>query len=391
LAALSEAATVSLDQLVRMHRTLPHVLVLLGLACEDGGSGTTRPGAASPAAEVSADGVAEDTAEILERAPTSPARYYVSPAGSDSAPGTEREPWRTLRRALTRLHPGDSLLVRGGTYEENVRNPRIRQGLPDARITVAAYPGERPVLVGLLSLTRPSYWTLDGINVTWADGNPSTTHMVKMTDGVGWVFQNAELWGARSYAALLVYGSTEGEPAGWALRGNCVHDTYASNDGSQDQNLYINTGVSAGPGLVERNVIFNAPNGMNVKLGYGRGTPQPGDGTARVTVRFNTMYGALKNLMVTDESHDNVIEHNIIVASASGWAIRVYRLAGLNNVVRDNVFHGQRGLQYADPGYGSLVDGGGNRLAHDPRFDAAGCEGFRPGNPDAQAYGRYAR
>lgn len=327
---------------------------------------------------------------IFEHETAGTGRFFVSPSGADADPGTERAPWRTLEAALPRLRPGDTLYVRGGTYAENVTGVRIRPGRADARVTVAAYPGERPVVVGLLWLPRPSYWTLDGINVTWSADNPPTRHMVKLTDGVGWVYQNSELWGARSYANLLVVGTVEGEPADWTLRGNCVHDTHPANHTSQDHNVYINTGTSAGPGLVERNVIFSAPNGANVKLGYGRSTPRPGDGAAYVTVRYNTMEGARVNLMVTDESHHNVIERNIVVGSSAGFAMRAYRLTGTGNVFRDNVFSKHRALQYADAGYAALTDGGGNRFPFDAGLASSGCGGLLPAGGAAQTYGRYA-
>jgi hypothetical protein len=316
----------------------------------------------------------------------------VSPTGSDSHPGTLAQPWRTLTYALPRLRAGQTLYLRGGTYQENVENPSIQPGQATSRITVAAYPGERPVVVGLLWLSRPSYWTLDGVNVTWNTANTSTQHMVKMTNGTGWVYQNSELWGARSFANLLVVGTTAGEPANWTVRQNCVHDTYASNATSQDHNLYINTGITAGPGLLERNVIFNAPNGENVKLGYGRSVPQPGDGTARVTVRYNTMYRSLKPMLVSEESHSNTIERNIIVNSGSStkYFVRAWLLTGANNVFRDNVFHGFSTLQYADAGYASLTDGGGNKNPLDPRFDGVGCGMFKPGDATARAFGHLA-
>jgi hypothetical protein len=322
---------------------------------------------------------------------TRPGAFYVSPNGSDSNPGTEAQPWRTLTSALPRLRAGQTLYLRGGTYSENVKNPAIQPGLPTSRITLAAYPGERPVLVGLLWLTRPSYWTLDGINVTWQAGNPSTSHMVKMTNGIGWVIENSELWGARSFANLLVYGSRAGEPANWVVRNNCIHDTYASNSGSQDQNMYVNSGTSAGAGLIERNLIFNAPNGMNVKLGYGSSTPSGNDGTANVTVRYNTMAGALKPLMVTEQSHDNVIERNLVVRGTDSYAIRAYRLTGANNVFRDNGFTSFSKLQYADAGYTSLTQGAGNSVQLDPKFDGTGCGTFKPSDATSQAFGRFAR
>ena len=317
--------------------------------------------------------------------------YFVATDGSDDNPGIEEAPWRTIGHALPQLRPGQILYLRGGTYVENIKNPAIVAGRADARITVAGYPGERPVIVGLLWLTRPNYWTITRVNVTWSDANLSTEHMVKITNGVGWIYRSSELWGARSYAALLVSGTAAGEPADWTVRGNCIHDTYPSNNSNRDHNLYVNTGTAAGAGMVAYNVIYNAPNGQNVKLGYGASVAQPDDGTANVTVRYNTMYGALKNVLVADGSHSNVIERNIIAAGEDGYAIRAYRLTGANNVFRDNVFSGFERLQYADPGYASLTDGGGNLFPLDPEFDGASCDAFRPLNAAAQPYGRHAR
>jgi hypothetical protein len=321
------------------------------------------------------------------------AARYVSITGSDGSAGTETAPWRTIGHALTQLEPGETLYVRGGEYREDIRNPRIRVGGPDPCPRVVASPGERPVLRGLLWLNRPSYWTIDGLNVTWSPENAARDHMVKMTNGVGWVYENSELWGARSFAGLLVYGSISGEPADWTIRGNCVHDVWTDpiHHVNGDHNLYINVGTSAGAGLIERNILFNAPNGQNVKLGYGSSNPQPGHGAANVTVRYNTMYSALKNLMVTDESHHNIIERNIIQGSEEGYALRAYRLSGGDNAIRDNVLSEMRYLQYGDPGYELVTDGGGNLLPHDPGFDSRGCSGFRPTDMTAKGYGRYAQ
>lgn len=384
--------------LAQTNRVMPTIIVTLflplSLACNVGerSIGVERSRTETNDIEAAAEQSVTTSSKPSRRLQTTLAttRFFVAPTGSDADAGTELLPWRTLTQSLPKLRAGDTLFVRGGTYTENVKNPILQPATASAPITVVAYPGERPIIVGLLWLTRPNYWTLDGINVTWSDANPSTSHMVKITNGIGWAYQNSELWGARSFAALLVAGTTSGEPAEWVLRGNCVHDTYASNRTNQDHNLYINTGTSAGSGLIERNVLFNAPNGQNVKLGYGRSIPQPGDGTANVTVRFNTMYGALKSLLVSDESTGNTIERNILVRSLDGYAVRAYRLTGTDNVFRDNVGFGFSKLQYADAGYREVTDGGGNYLPLDPKFDALGCGAFRPTQAAAKAYGRYA-
>jgi hypothetical protein len=102
------------------------------------------------------------------------------------------------------------------------------------------------------------------------------------------------------------------------------------------------------------------------------------------------MFSSLKNVLVSDESHGNRIERNIISRSTNGYAIRAYRLTGLDNVFLDNVFYGFTKLQYADPGYSVVKDGGSNRFPLDPEFNGTGCGTFKPLDAIAQAYGRFA-
>ena len=79
-------------------------------------------------------------------APGVPATYYVAPSGADSGPGTITEPWKTIGKAATTLAPGDTVLIRAGTYAEQVQVGV--SGEAGAEVTFAAYPGESPVLDG---------------------------------------------------------------------------------------------------------------------------------------------------------------------------------------------------------------------------------------------------
>jgi hypothetical protein len=73
--------------------------------------------------------------------------YYVDPhTGNDADPGSEAQPWRTLREAIPRLHAGDTLYLRGGTYEETLQVSV--HGEPSAPITIRNFPGETPVVDG---------------------------------------------------------------------------------------------------------------------------------------------------------------------------------------------------------------------------------------------------
>jgi len=73
--------------------------------------------------------------------------FYVDAAkGSDANPGSKDQPWKTIQHALPFLAPGDTLLLRGGTYFENVYCAVV--GTKDKPITIRSYPGEVAILDG---------------------------------------------------------------------------------------------------------------------------------------------------------------------------------------------------------------------------------------------------
>ncbi len=75
---------------------------------------------------------------------------YVDPSrGSFSNPGTEDRPFRRPVEALTKAQPGDTIYLRGGSYDTSVHSgfSITRSGTPDRWIRVAPYPGESVELV----------------------------------------------------------------------------------------------------------------------------------------------------------------------------------------------------------------------------------------------------
>lgn len=82
------------------------------------------------------------------------ATYYVdgdNPNARDNNPGTESLPWKTIGRATPLLEPGDTLLVKAGTYRETVilsrsgkapyTSGRTGKTSDPVPITIMAYPG----------------------------------------------------------------------------------------------------------------------------------------------------------------------------------------------------------------------------------------------------------
>lgn len=86
--------------------------------------------------------------------------YYISPTGSDAAAGTLAAPWATWQKGFTELVAGDTLYIRGGTYQPIgtfIYNPfgtdwyacagvNNVDGTEENPIVVINYPGEHPIL-----------------------------------------------------------------------------------------------------------------------------------------------------------------------------------------------------------------------------------------------------
>lgn len=113
--------------------------------------------------------------------PPSSSALYVAPNGTDGAAGTQSAP-TTLTSAISRITPGGTIYLRGGTYaySSTVTIPQGNDGSSAARTTLSAYPGETPVLNFAAQSESPSnrglqlnasYWHVKGLVVERAGDN----------------------------------------------------------------------------------------------------------------------------------------------------------------------------------------------------------------------------
>jgi len=80
---------------------------------------------------------------ILPQSVSRAATYYISPyqrGASDSNPGTEVRPFKTIGKATELLRPGDTLLIRAGLYRETVI--LSQSGTETNPIKIMACPGD---------------------------------------------------------------------------------------------------------------------------------------------------------------------------------------------------------------------------------------------------------
>ena len=305
---------------------------------------------------------------------------HVEPRNDDTGDGSAAKPFGSLALALPQLRAGDTLLVGAGTYRERI-DTKVRSGRPDAPIRVRPAGTGRVLLKGLLWLEEPDWWSVQGLSVTWDDANRSDEHLVKITGGDDWIMSDAEIWGARSFAAVLVVG----DPERFTLRRLHVHDTAPTNGKNQDHLIYLNSGK--GGGVVEGCLLVGSPNGRAVKIGP---ADDGGRRVSKVVVRYNTMVDNLgpSNVQLAWNSTKNEIYRNVMVRSGPGRAnVTAFKLDGGKNSVRDNI--GSQSTGVLEQGVGGLRDDGGNRTL-DPRLRDVGGLRYVPTAPGTAGFGHTA-
>ncbi len=103
--------------------------------------------------------------------------YYVATTGDDANLGSATSPFRTLAKGVSVLNPGDTLLVRAGTYVGSSQLRDIPSGTSwDMPVTIQAFPGELPVIVPeprhhAITFAGNQYIVLDGMVVDGRGGH----------------------------------------------------------------------------------------------------------------------------------------------------------------------------------------------------------------------------
>jgi hypothetical protein len=147
--------------------------------------------------------------------------YYVALTGSDTYPGTEAWPWRTIQKAANTLVAGDTVYIRAGTYPERVVPQN--SGSAGSTITYAAYPGETVTidgsgitlpddLAGLFDVSNKSYIRISGLRVVNA-GPYANNAAILVNDSSHIVIENNYTYNTVS-SGIGVWGSDHVTVAG---------------------------------------------------------------------------------------------------------------------------------------------------------------------------------
>ena len=122
--------------------------------------------------------------------------YYVSLSGSDSNPGTQSQPFRTIQHAADVAQPGNRILVKAGTYYERIALKNSgRAGSPIVIEGERGASGERLAVIDgsdtitgwvTVSSTYGGLWRTSSVpyEIGWlgVDDGIATRHILAMTE-----------------------------------------------------------------------------------------------------------------------------------------------------------------------------------------------------------------
>jgi hypothetical protein len=275
---------------------------------ESGPSGTTPSTSATfTFADAGTPATPSLGASLPARLPSSAgATVYVATTGSDGAPGTQDQPWRTVQKALDTLQPGQRALVGGGTYTEDLRF--TRSGTASDPITVAAAPGEVVVLHAASTTpdTYPlritgSYLRVQGFVIENALGASSAN--VFLFDGA----HHVELRGNEIRFSQDQGVYAERTTSDLHILGNRIHDNGLGHVEGQHQSHGIY--LEGANDLVANNVIWRQPFGFGIQL-----FPQ---NTGSIVVGNTVVANGQSGILVGGEDgvgditiRNNVVAHN---------------------------------------------------------------------------------
>ena len=257
--------------------------------------------------------------------PAAAATLHVAPAGSDANPGTLAAPLATPAKALSLAGPGDTILLRSGTYSI-AKSLTITQ----AGLSLRSYPGEwARIVAGTTDLTNltsvvvvyASRVTLEGLELQGA-----SYYGVKLDD------KNGPLSGITIRGVYIHHTGRDGikaQSADGVVIESCEIASTGVRDASNAEGIDVMGSIGA---TVRGNYLHDiATTGIFVKAGTRQavveGNRVERTGHAGILLGSESAAEYMRNGAL-HEAIDSVARNNIVVDTA---------LAGLGSIAGDNV------------------------------------------------------
>lgn len=264
--------------------------------------------------------------------PAEPGTYYVAPTGSPDNDGSVLSPWPSVQFALERVGGGNTIVLKPGFYQGQLRVSREYAGTPAAPTIIKSEVKWKAVLYGSLEhgvyvADNANYVVIDGFEVAGArlDG-------IKIAGHNG-VVRNCWVHGANSMG-ISIHGKQY-----WTIENNLVE--------YNGQNVQFHHGIYAdGQDYTLRNNIVRHNSGYGVQL-----YPD----ARRGVVTGNLIYGHTRKggmVLQLKGTGRNVIANNTFTENALG--INIY--GGQGDVIVNNIFAGGPAIAKDSKTQALLVD-----------------------------------
>jgi hypothetical protein len=277
------------------------------------------------------------------------ATYYTATNGSDSNPGSQSRPFRTIKKGLSMLASGDTLYLRGGTYNEAIRPTvgAIPNGTSWGRATtIAGYPGETVILapadwgevVKLGVGGRFGYMIFDNLTL---DGRGTVAGLYLGGDSHHIRFSNCDIknsghhsvFGGGAFNEVINSRIHDGRAYGFYYSG---HDSLFENNDVYNHGGYAYHLYNRGATNIDNNIICNNRIFMTggVILSHGSNNlvcnSQVYENVIGIQIDYecmdcqvlsNTIHGNANNAIIVGPSAFNtIIENNILYGNGRGIA-----------------------------------------------------------------------
>jgi hypothetical protein len=267
----------------------------------------------------------------------------ASPTGSDTASGTIAAPFQTVQKLVNSLTPGETGCVETGTYDEDVR---IAQGgVAGAPVTLAAYPGDSPTIVGRMEIVEgANYVTVTGLNL---NGENPTQALSPIIDANNVTFSHDDVTNDDTGICFGIGSATWGWATGTLITHDRIHGCGQPNENYQ-HGLYIGAATDT---TIEWSLIYgNAARGIQLY-----------PDAQHTTIDHNVIDDNGEGILISGanglaSSYTNIYD-NIITGATARHDVESYWPAdnpvGIDNTVHDNCLWGGREgtLGTADGGY----------------------------------------
>jgi hypothetical protein len=291
---------------------------------------------------------------------------YIGPNGNDSKPGTLAQPFRTLQQGVNAARPGDTIIVRDGTYRGGCSSTSSyavsinMAGAPHAWITLQAEHKWKATLDAentchsFINLgANASYWVIQDFRVIngysggiWS--NSGASYITLRGNEIAYIgrhFLNSIIGICGSYANASSHDLI--------FDGNVIHDIGRTGgpQTAHDHALYLHSQNST----IVNNVFYQPIQGWGIQTASGFSG----------LIANNTFHGAnvsREGHIMLWESNGSVIIRNNIFYAPRGQAITHSRFSSTNCMVDHNIVYGA-GVSLGAP---FTCSSDNNRLNMDP-------------------------